>query len=249
MSLRNKKFVIFLWVAILATPALTWAFHDGTIHAPIEGQDEAEYLEFLRSQPSQEPPGEKTITPSRPATGQTGSGQAKDFLDYARFLYPFMLSVAAILAVLMMVFAGIQMMASVGNPGMITSAKEKISSAIFGLLLAVGSFLILRTINPNLIKLQLSPPKVTIESQTSVPGTDTLITKDELLKEGGQTPIQRATYENIIKNNPGFEGVIRNEKKESARDFQRTAQQKCVSSGGKGVAQNPGKADEYLCLK
>src|SRR3989344_3057980 len=36
----------------------SYAFHDGTIHEPIAGQDEAEYLKFLRSQTNQQQPGQ-----------------------------------------------------------------------------------------------------------------------------------------------------------------------------------------------
>ncbi len=82
----------------------------------------------------------------------------QDFPGWARFLYPFGLSAAAILAVFMLVFAGVQMMAAVGNPGMIESAKGKIWSALLGLLIAVGSYLILRTINPQLLNLQINAP-------------------------------------------------------------------------------------------
>ncbi|MDP3784566.1 MAG: pilin [bacterium] len=163
MSLRNKKIIIPLLVlVILFSGAQSYAFHFDEPHGD---EDEGSQV-----QPNQQPPGEKTITPSAPAPSAAGSGDAKDFLSYARFLYPFMLSVAAILAVFMIVFAGIQMMAAVGNPGMIESAKKRIWAAIGGLLLAVGSFLILRTINPDLIKLQLNVPGVTITGQTTGPG-------------------------------------------------------------------------------
>ncbi|MDP3762956.1 MAG: hypothetical protein Q8Q97_02695 [bacterium] len=179
----------------------------------------------------------------------TGQSASPDFISYAKFLYPFALSVAAILAVVMLVIAGMEMVTFSWDPVRLKSAKEKIWAALGGLLLAALSFLILRTINPDLITLRLSPPKVTVTSQTQVPVTG-LITPDQLLTEQGITPIQKATYENIIKNNPsGFAGVVRNTKKESPANFKKTAQEECIKSGGKGVVQNPGNVGEYLCLK
>ncbi|MBI2609780.1 hypothetical protein HYW53_01215 [Candidatus Giovannonibacteria bacterium] len=92
----------------------------------------------------------------------SGSVQEKDFLGWARFLFPLGLSAAAILAVLMIVIGGIQMMGSFGNVALRTQAKEKIYSALFGLAIAVLSFLILYTINPQLLKMQISVPALQI---------------------------------------------------------------------------------------
>jgi hypothetical protein len=93
-------------------------------------------------------------------TAPPGGGPAplqQNFFAYLKYLFPFMLSIAAVLAVFMLVISGIQMMAAAGNVGMIDSAKKKIWNAIGGLLLIALSFLILRTINPQLINLQLTP--------------------------------------------------------------------------------------------
>ena len=108
-----------------------------------------------------------TISGTMPA----GQSASPDFISYAKFLYPFALSVAAILAVAMIVIAGMEMVTFSWNPVRLQSAKEKIWAALGGLLLAALSFLILRTINPDLITLRLSPPKVTITSQTFLPLT------------------------------------------------------------------------------
>lgn len=84
-----------------------------------------------------------------------------DFFGYAQFLYPFALSVAAVLAVIMLIIAGLEMMTA--SEGLRSDAKQKIWGAVLGLLLAVGSYLILNTINPDLVKLKLNPPKVNVQ--------------------------------------------------------------------------------------
>src|SRR3989344_4500008 len=53
-------------------------------------------------------------------TGDTSNNQSQDFLAWARWIYPFALSMAAVLVVAMIVIAGIQMM--IPSPG----AKEEI---------------------------------------------------------------------------------------------------------------------------
>jgi hypothetical protein len=88
------------------------------------------------------------------AQGQQQTG----FSDYLGFIIPFMLSAAAILAVIMLIIAGLEMMTAA--PGLREDAKKRIWGAVLGLLLAVISFLILNTIDPKLIRLELEPPKV-----------------------------------------------------------------------------------------
>ena len=66
-----------------------------------------------------------------------------DFTGYAKFIYPFAISVGAILAVIMLIVAGLQMMTA--SEGQRTAAKERIQNALLGLLLLVGVFIILKT--------------------------------------------------------------------------------------------------------
>lgn len=90
--------------------------------------------------------------------GGTTPGATTDFLGYARFLFPFALSAAAVLAVIMLIIAGLEMMTA--SEGLREDAKRRIWGAVLGLLLAVGTFLILNTINPQLINLKLTLPTV-----------------------------------------------------------------------------------------
>lgn len=72
------------------------------------------------------------------------------FGGYLNMIFKFAIGICGALAVLMMVIYGIQYM---GNESVFghTEAKSKITAAIMGLLLALGAYAILNTINPDLV--------------------------------------------------------------------------------------------------
>lgn len=87
--------------------------------------------------------------------GQGGIGitEATTFAQYVAAVMPFIFGLAIVVAVVQLVIGGMQYALS----EVITSkqdAKERIMSAIYGLLLALLSWLILNTINPNLVNLK-----------------------------------------------------------------------------------------------
>ena len=84
-----------------------------------------------------------------------GKSKFKDMGDYVATVYNYVLGIASIMAVVIIIIAGIQWIVSAGNSETISSAKKRISGALIGLVLAYGSYLILNTINPNLVKLRL----------------------------------------------------------------------------------------------
>ena len=86
--------------------------------------------------------------------------------DYLGWLFPFILVVASILAVIMIVIGGLEL-AGGGNESLKTKGKEKIESAIYGLLLAVSAYLILYTINPNLVNGKLGIDSVDVKRNES----------------------------------------------------------------------------------
>ncbi len=85
-------------------------------------------------------------------------GGKKEFSNIGDFLktnFNLAITFAGILAVIMIVIAGVQWVTSGGNSEMITSAKKRIGGALTGLLIAYLSFTILNTINPDLVNLRL----------------------------------------------------------------------------------------------
>ncbi len=73
--------------------------------------------------------------------------------DYIGTVYAFGVGIVGVLATVMIMFGGWQWIFAGGNEKIIGSAKEYITSAIIGLVLALGSYLILFTINPQLVEL------------------------------------------------------------------------------------------------
>ena len=86
-------------------------------------------------------------------------GATPSFGDYLKNLYNFILSTAAILGVVMLTVAGVQYASAGLSEKAMSSAKERATSAILGLLLALSAYLILYTINPKLLEFDLSIDK------------------------------------------------------------------------------------------
>ncbi len=98
------------------------------------------------------------------------NGQLKDFdptqkdvlTSYLNTMIRIIIGLAAVLAVVMIVIGGIQYMTSE-----LISSKEagrsRITQAILGLLLALGSYALLNTINPEILKSEVNIPDATVQ--------------------------------------------------------------------------------------
>lgn len=75
------------------------------------------------------------------------AGQIANFYTWA-------LEIGALVALLVLIYGGIVYTTSAGNASRISEAKEWVFGALIGLFILFGSFLILNTINPELIKLK-----------------------------------------------------------------------------------------------
>lgn len=84
-------------------------------------------------------------------------GQPRSFSDpatYVATIYKFSIGIAGLLALAIIVYGGIQYTASAGNPSLQGESKDMIRQAIFGVILLLSAYLILRTINPELVQLK-----------------------------------------------------------------------------------------------
>lgn len=90
-----------------------------------------------------------------------------DFPDFISRFVPFLLAFAALAAFVQIVFGGILRATSGGNPTAISDANDRIQKAILGLILALAAFLILYTINPDLVSLRFFPERVEIAPTTT----------------------------------------------------------------------------------
>lgn len=98
--------------------------------------------------------GNYQLLESLPVQG-LGKGQTVTFASYARGAITLGVVLAAVLTVLMLVIAGVMYISAGGNTGTTDKAKDMIWNAIIGLLIAVGFYLILYTIRPEMLKLDL----------------------------------------------------------------------------------------------
>lgn len=74
---------------------------------------------------------------------------------YIVAIFQFGVWVAISLAIFMIMVAGFMWLISAGNQGMITKAKGYITNALYGLIIALISYIMLQTINPRLVELQM----------------------------------------------------------------------------------------------
>ena len=71
--------------------------------------------------------------------------------EYIKALYKYLIVIMAIVAVIMLIIAGLQWMLPGGEAENISAAKKRIEQAIVGLTIAITSYSILYTINPELV--------------------------------------------------------------------------------------------------
>ena len=71
--------------------------------------------------------------------------------QYIGGIYTFMLSIAGVVAAVMMMVGGFQYVTSAGDKGKVGAAKTRIANAMIGLVLALGSYAMLYAINPDLV--------------------------------------------------------------------------------------------------
>lgn len=135
MQKKNSRKKIFLFLTalvsvILFSPVFNLSAADYNLLAPL--------------------PGLNTFNP-----GSMGTPGAGDLGAYLSKIIPLFIGICAILAVVMIVIGGIEYMTNeiVSNK---EEGKKKIRNAIAGLLLALAAWLILYTINPKILDVDLS---------------------------------------------------------------------------------------------
>ncbi|MBI2038809.1 MAG: hypothetical protein HYT22_00795 [Candidatus Niyogibacteria bacterium] len=99
------------------------------------------------------------IVQAQPITqiAQPPAPQFDNFIEFLPWLFRLMLAAATLLSVFVIVIAGFQWMTGAISPPQVEAAKKRITAAVGGLILAFLSFLILNTINPELVSLR--PPQ------------------------------------------------------------------------------------------
>jgi len=82
---------------------------------------------------------------------------------YITTIYTWLIGVIAILAVVALMVGGVQWLMAGGSDKRVTAAKKTITNSLVGLLLSLGSYLLLWTISPNLVQFRPLTIKVAEE--------------------------------------------------------------------------------------
>jgi hypothetical protein len=111
---------------------------------------------------------EYTFIEKLPFIGKTisSSGSGTLLFQYLGAMYAIILTTSAILAFFMLVVGGVQYSYTALSPSAKGAAKERMKNALLGLLIVFGAWLILNTINPDLVRLDLAIKPITVNVQT-----------------------------------------------------------------------------------
>lgn len=78
-----------------------------------------------------------------------------DIVVLVKYIYEWGISIGSLCAFIAIIIAGVKYMTSVGNPSQIQQAQSDIRDAFIGLAILLSSWVILNTINPDLVSLKL----------------------------------------------------------------------------------------------
>jgi len=78
--------------------------------------------------------------------------------DYIRYVFQFSLFLGALIALGSFIYGGVRYLTSAGSPSVQKDAKSQISAGILGLIILISAYLILNTINPQLVAWEVSLP-------------------------------------------------------------------------------------------
>lgn len=101
--------------------------------------------------------------------------------DYVKYIFYFAIAISGLLAFGALIYGGVRYLTSAGNPAAVADAKDQIFAGILGLIILLSSYLVLNTINPQLVVLKTPElsglPQITLPS--SATGTVLLYAEKE----------------------------------------------------------------------
>jgi hypothetical protein len=96
-------------------------------------------------------------------------GVETTFPEYVKYLFNLSMFAGAIIVFGILIWSGFRYITSRNNPVVISDVKKKIYSAFLGLLILLSAYVILKTINPQLVILSLSPLSSSTSSAPEIP--------------------------------------------------------------------------------
>jgi hypothetical protein len=160
MAISNfKKIILFLLISIFSIIIQTSVSFSAEIHYSEDGSVVTSPTPQQQTQPSYK---YKTLV-SIPGLGDSNGevAIAPDSLGvYLQVIFNYVIGIAIALAVVMIIWGGVTYATTEAMGGK-QAGKTIITDALYGLALALGSYLILNTINPDLLKFDLQLDKIT----------------------------------------------------------------------------------------
>ena len=114
---------------------------------------------FVQAEECETPPCTIIAYPALPGTPDPTEGVPQ----FIKYIFVFSLGIVGLVGLIAIIIAGFKYVTSVGDPNKAAEAKGGISSALLGILLLLGSYLILNAINPDLLKLKITGEKAWIK--------------------------------------------------------------------------------------
>ena len=121
--------------------------------------------------------------------------------DYISGIYKYAVGVASVIAAVMMMVGGFQYLTAGGDANRVSAGKEKITNALVGLFLSLGTYLILFTINPDLVSLRalqirtvkqepyVAPEESEADSVNGTVATQFKVPKGDNIQGGGRSTV------------------------------------------------------------
>ncbi|MFZ3054803.1 MAG: pilin [Minisyncoccales bacterium] len=113
------------------------------------------------------------------------------------YFFNLAITVGSFIAVVMLIMAGVEYIMSQGNPAKIEDAKKKILNAFLGIVVLMGSLIILNIINPELTVIKIND----LEDQQSVEVPEIKSAGVYLYKENGDSLIVKITKPSLVQDN------------------------------------------------
>ena len=101
--------------------------------------------------------------------------------DYIKYIFNFAIIISGIIAFVSLIYGGVRYLASAGNPSTMGDARGQMFAGILGLIILLLSYIMLTTINPQLVIMAPSIPVewgIIIFASDGCSGDNKLITKD-----------------------------------------------------------------------
>lgn len=102
-----------------------------------------------------------TLLEPLPAIGSGSIEKEIDINGYIGYVFKFAIAASAFLAIIMIIYGGFEIMLSEAIPAKL-EGKSRVYNALWGLLMVLSSYLILRTIDPRLVQLNADLPPLKI---------------------------------------------------------------------------------------